>query len=57
LTAIALGLGGGSAWPAVASWLEALLWPTLMLLLFTTFVQVPLLHVGEAFDLQPVGRG
>ena len=49
LAAIGLGLGGGSAWPALAPWLEALLWPTLMLLLYATFVQVPLLHVREAF--------
>jgi ACR3 family arsenite efflux pump ArsB len=49
LAAIALGLGVGSAWPALAPWLEAMLWPTLMLLLYATFVQVPLLHVREAF--------
>jgi ACR3 family arsenite efflux pump ArsB len=49
LGAIALGLGAGGAWPALAPWLDALLWPTLMLLLFATFVQVPLLHVREAF--------
>jgi hypothetical protein len=49
LTAIGLGLGVGSAAPALAPWPEILLWPTLMLLLYATFVQVPLLHVREAF--------
>jgi ACR3 family arsenite efflux pump ArsB len=49
LAAITVGLGAGSVWPAVGPWLEALLWPTLMLLLYATFVQVPLLHVREAF--------
>lgn len=49
LTAIGLGLWSGSAWPGLGTWLEALLWPTLMLLLFATFVQVPLLHVRAAF--------
>jgi len=49
LVAIALGLGVGRAWPGLAAGLEALLWPTLMLLLFATFAQVPLLHVREAF--------
>jgi ACR3 family arsenite efflux pump ArsB len=49
LAAIGLGLGAGSAWPSVAPWLESLLWPTLVLLLYATFVQVPLLHVREAF--------
>ncbi|MDZ7591153.1 MAG: arsenic resistance protein [Rubrivivax sp.] len=49
LAAIALGLGAGSALPTLGPWLEALLWPTLMALLYATFVQVPLLHVREAF--------
>ena len=49
LGAIGLGLVAGSAWPGVGPWLEALLWPTLLLLLYATFVQVPLLHVREAF--------
>ncbi len=49
LVAIALGLGVGGAWPALAPGLESLLWPTLMLLLYATFLQVPLLHVREAF--------
>lgn len=49
LIAIALGLGMGSLWPAVGAWFEALLWPVLVLLLYTAFVQVPLLHLREAF--------
>jgi arsenite transporter len=46
LLAIALGLGVGSLWPTAAPALEALLWPTLVLLLFATFMQVPLLQWG-----------
>lgn len=49
LAAIGLGLLCGSAWPGLGPWLEALLWPTLSLLLYATFVQVPLLHLREAF--------
>ncbi|MFN3545371.1 MAG: bile acid:sodium symporter [Thiobacillus sp.] len=49
LAAIVLGLVLGSAWPAAGPWLEALLWPVLVVLLYTTFVQVPLLHLREAF--------
>lgn len=49
LVAIALGLAAGSLLPAVAPWFAALLWPTLMLLLYATFVQVPLLHLRAAF--------
>lgn len=49
LAAIGLGLGVGSTWPALAARLESPLWPTLMGLLYATFVQVPLLHVREAF--------
>jgi len=49
LLAIGLGLWCGSRWPGLGPWLEGMLWPTLMLLLFTTFVQVPLLHLREAF--------
>ncbi len=48
LLAIALGLGGGSLWPAAGPALEALLWPTLVVLLFATFMQVPLLQWGQA---------
>ena len=49
LVAILFGLGAGSLLPAVAPLFEALLWPTLVLLLYTTFVQVPLLHLRAAF--------
>lgn len=49
LIAITLGLGMGTAVPAVGPIFEALLWPVLVLLLYTTFVQVPLLHLREAF--------
>lgn len=49
LIAIAAGLAGGARWPSMAPVMEALLWPTLALLLFATFVQVPLWHLREAF--------
>lgn len=49
LVGIVLGLSLGSLWPDMAHWGEWLLWPALMLLLFATFVQVPLLHLREAF--------
>ena len=48
LLAIALGLGAGSVWPAAGPVFEALLWPTLGVLLFATFLQVPVLHVRDA---------
>ncbi|MGE8620781.1 MAG: hypothetical protein ACN6O0_23410, partial [Achromobacter spanius] len=44
LLAIGLGLATGTAWPHVGPAMEALLWPTLAVLLFATFLQVPLLH-------------
>ena len=49
LTAIISGLLLGSAQPALTIHFEPLLWPTLALLLYTTFIQVPLLHVRHAF--------
>ncbi|MBG6469440.1 arsenic resistance protein [Pseudomonas aeruginosa] len=49
LAAIIAGLLVGSAWPGVNPTFEALLWPALVLLLYATFVQVPLLHLREAF--------
>ena len=49
LLAIGLGLALGSALPRVARDLEVLLWPALALLLYATFVQVPLLHLRQAF--------
>ena len=39
----------GTTWPGVGPIFETLLWPTLMLLLYATFMQVPLLHLREAF--------
>lgn len=49
LTAIALGLAVGSTWPALGPMFAWLLWPALVVLLYVTFVQVPLLHLAEAF--------
>lgn len=49
LAAILGGLALGTLFPAVAAPFEATLWPALALLLYTTFVQVPLLHVRDAF--------
>lgn len=49
LLSIVAGLLVGSRWPAIAPHLEALLWPALVVLLFATFVQVPLLHLRDAF--------
>lgn len=49
LAAILCGLLIGSAFPdGVAAW-EAALWPLLGVLLYTTFTQVPLAHLREAF--------
>lgn len=50
LSAIIAGLLIGSAWPGVSRGFEALLWPALMLLLYTTFIQVPFLHLRAAFS-------
>lgn len=49
LVAIAGGLALGSAWPGIAPYLEIWLWPVLAALLYATFVQVPLLHIRDAF--------
>lgn len=49
LAAITAGLALGSAVPALRPTFEALLWPVLAALLYATFVQVPLLHVRDAF--------
>lgn len=49
LAAIAVGLLIGSLWPGVGGTFEALLWPVLVVLLYATFLQVPLNHVGAAF--------
>ncbi|WP_107796472.1 arsenic resistance protein [Nitrosomonas aestuarii] len=49
LAAIAGGLMLGSLQPSLGPRFDALLWPVLMVLLYTTFVQVPLLHMRDAF--------
>lgn len=49
LAAIALGLWLGHAAPHWGPRLGQLLWPVLALLLYATFVQVPLLHLVDAF--------
>lgn len=49
LGAIAVGLVLGGAKPGAAPLLDTLLWPVLALLLFATFVQVPLWHLPAAF--------
>jgi ACR3 family arsenite efflux pump ArsB len=49
LAAIVGGLVLGSLRPDVGARFEALLWPVLAALLYATFVQVPLLHVRDAF--------
>ena len=49
LAAIVGGLITGSLRPDAGALFEALLWPVLAALLYTTFVQVPLLHVRDAF--------
>lgn len=49
LTAIVGGLVLGSVLPSLAPLFETLLWPVLAVLLYSTFVQVPLLHAREAF--------
>jgi ACR3 family arsenite efflux pump ArsB len=49
LFAILGGLLVGSTWTGAARSFEGLLRPTLMVLLYATFVQVPLLHLREAF--------
>lgn len=49
LAAGAAGLMVGIAWPSVAPVFGALLWFAVAILLFATFVQVPLLHLREAF--------
>jgi ACR3 family arsenite efflux pump ArsB len=49
LAAISAGLLLGSMRPTLGVTFAALLWPVLVLLLYATFVQVPLLHLREAF--------
>ncbi|MFN4113079.1 MAG: arsenic resistance protein [Sphingomonadaceae bacterium] len=49
LAAILAGLALGSTAPSLSDPFEAVLWPVLGLLLYTTFTQVPLTHLPEAF--------
>lgn len=48
LAAIAAGLAVGTALPAVAPIFDAALWPALALLLYATFVQMPMLALRKA---------
>lgn len=48
LLAIGVGLVLGTGWPDAGPVFEALLWPAIALLMFATFLQVPLLHVRDA---------
>lgn len=53
LAAITAGLGLGAGAPAIGGALEVAVWPTLGVLLFVTFLQVPLAHLpGAARDLR-----
>jgi len=49
LVSIVVGLAVGSLLPGLAPFFDRLLWPLLAVLLYATFVQVPLLHVRAAF--------
>jgi Arsenite efflux pump ACR3 and related permeases len=49
LAAIMAGLAVGAALPGLSGTLEILLWPSLAVLLYVTFTQVPLNHLPEAF--------
>lgn len=49
LTAIGCGLFAGMQFPDDIALLEVVLWPILGVLLYTTFTQVPLAHLREAF--------
>lgn len=48
LAAIGCGLTVGMLLPDSSSTFDALLWPILALLLYTTFTQVPLVHLRQA---------
>ena len=49
LLAITLGLSAGIIFPDQSGILELVLWPVLGVLLYTTFTQVPLAHLRDAF--------
>ncbi len=48
LAAIGFGLIAGVLFPNLSNTLEALLWPILALLLYTTFIQVPIANLRQA---------
>lgn len=50
LAGIILGLMVGVKFPEQSGFLELALWPLLGMLLYTTFTQVPLAHLREAFS-------
>lgn len=50
LTAISCGLIVGVLFPRWSDIFEVLLWPILALLLYTTFAQVPMIHLRQAFS-------
>jgi Arsenite efflux pump ACR3 and related permeases len=49
LLAIFFGLAAGKGRPEFQTLFQSLVWPTLGALLFVTFLQVPLLHLHQAF--------
>ncbi|WP_024326239.1 arsenic resistance protein [Thioalkalivibrio sp. AKL19] len=49
LVTITLGLFLGVSAPGASEWLDVVLWPVLGVLLYATFTQTPLIHLGEAF--------
>lgn len=49
LAAIVAGMGLGWAWPGATSSFDALLWPVLGVLLYSTFTQIPLTDLTAAF--------
>ena len=49
LVTIALGLFLGLSAPEASEWLDVVLWPVLGVLLYATFTQTPLIHLGAAF--------
>lgn len=49
LTAIMIGFGFGSIVPSLATELEIVLWPALGVMIYTTFTQIPLIALPNAF--------
>lgn len=46
--AVALGAAGGWGLPQATAWLDPLIAPTLVVLLYSTFLQVPLVQLRAA---------